>query len=120
MREQREFRAHYDEFRAEGVEIAGISLDPIERSLEWSRRLKLPYPLLSDAERIAGAEFGVVRRVGIGTWGVEWFRRSTLLVDRDGIVRAVWETIPARGHALEVLAVAKALPALSAGDAAPR
>ena len=120
MREQREFRAHYAEFQAAGVEIAGISLDTLERSLEWSRRLKLPYPLLSDSERIAGTAFGVVRRVGIGAWGVEWFRRSTVLVDRGGLVRAVWEDIATRGHALEVLAVAKTLPALPAAGAAPK
>jgi peroxiredoxin Q/BCP len=122
VREQREFRARYAEFQQAGLEVAGISLDTIERSLAWSRRLKLPYALLSDADRVAGAEFGVVRRLGIGAWGVEWFRRSTMLADRDGIVRAVWETVPKLGHAAEVLAVAKSLRAMAAippGDFSP-
>ena len=120
MREKREFRAHHSEFEAAGVGIAGVSLDSIERSLAWSRKLHLPYPLLADTERVAGAAFGVVRRVGIGAWGVEWFRRSTFLADRHGIVRAVWEDAKTPGHAPEVLAVAKALHELPGGDLAEK
>jgi peroxiredoxin len=52
-----------------------------------------------------------VRRVGIGGWGVELFRRTTLLVDTRGIVAAVWSRVKVRGHAAEVLAAARRLAA---------
>ena len=107
----REFRAHYSELKDAGVEVAGISTDTPESSLTWARRMELPYPLLSDIERNAGAAFGVIRRLGIGSWNVEFFRRTTFLVDARGVVVAVWEKVKVRGHALKVLEMALALTA---------
>ncbi len=57
----------------------------------------------------AGAAFGVIRRLGIGSWNVELFRRMTFLVDAGGRVVASWGRVKIRGHALEVLEVARAL-----------
>jgi len=110
VREMREFRAHYDELKEAGVEVAGISTDTPESSRDWARRLDLPFPLLSDEERRAGAAFGVVRHVGIGGWNLEFFKRSTFLVDARGIVVAMWRKVKVRGHATDVLEMARALP----------
>ena len=107
----REFRAHYAELKEAGLEVAGVSLDSPESSRAWTRRLHLPYPLLSDGSRQAGTAFGVIRRVGIGGWNVEFFRRSTFLVDDCGRIVAVWASVKTRGHALEVIETARALPA---------
>jgi len=109
----REFRVHYPELTSAGVEVAGISPDTPESSRTWSGRLQLPYPLLSDVEREAGTAFGVIRRLGIGSWNVEFFRRMTFLVDAGGRVVASWGKVKIRGHALEVLEVARALAAIS-------
>jgi len=107
----REFRAHHDALIAAGAAVAGCSLDPVEFNRRWAERLRLPYPLLSDVDRRAGDAFGLIRRLGIGGWKIEWFRRATVLVDRHGIVRAVWEQVRVRGHALEVLRAVRALEA---------
>jgi thioredoxin-dependent peroxiredoxin len=109
----REFRVHYEELKAAGVEIAGISTDTPESSRDWARRMELPFPLLSDDGREAGAAFGVIRRVGIGTWNVEFFKRSTFLVDARGIVVAEWRKVKVRGHAAEVLEMVRALSTVS-------
>jgi thioredoxin-dependent peroxiredoxin len=115
----REFRAHYSELKEAGVEIAGISTDTPESSRDWAGRMNLPFPLLSDEERAAGAAFGVIRRVGIGTWNVEFFKRSTFLVDARGIVVAQWRKVKVRGHAAEVIEMVRVLPGSSAGIRAP-
>src|SRR5262245_37631166 len=105
----REFRVHYSELKEAGVEVAGISTDTPESSVDWARRMSLPYPLLSDVERQAGSAFGVIRRLGIGSWNVEFFRRTTFLVDAHGIVVAMWQKVKVRGHALEVRDMVRAL-----------
>jgi peroxiredoxin Q/BCP len=105
----REFRAHYEELKAAGIEVAGVSTDTPESSREWAGRMDLPYPLLSDVDRSAGNAFGVIRRVGIGSWNVEFFRRTTFLLDARGIVVALWEKVKVRGHALEVLRMGRVL-----------
>ena len=37
----REFRVHYDELKEAGVEVAGVSTDTPESSIEWARRMSL-------------------------------------------------------------------------------
>ena len=103
----REFRAHHAELEAAGVTVAGVTLDTIASCRAWARRLRLPYPLLSDEARAAGEACFVLERVGLGPWKIEFFRRTTLLADSAGIVRRVWGEVKIRGHAREVLAAAR-------------
>lgn len=110
----REFRARHAEYVSAGVAVAGVTLDTPESCRTWARRLRLPYPLLSDTGRRAGEACHVLRSIGLAGWKVEFFRRTTLLVDREAIVRAVWGDVRIRGHAREVLAAARALPESSA------
>jgi peroxiredoxin Q/BCP len=119
VRELREFRAHHEELRAAGLEVAGVSREPAEKNRRWTTRLDLPYPVLSDPEGEAAGHFGVVRRIGIGGWKVEFFRRSTFLIDTDGVVAAVWGDVKVRGHARDVLAVHERLARGDAGERRP-
>lgn len=105
----REFRARHSELVAAGVTVAGVTLDTLESCRTWARRLRLPYPLLSDEARAAGEACHVIERVGLGPWKIEFFRRTTLLADANGIVRQVWGDVKIRGHGREVLASARAL-----------
>ena len=94
------------------MELAGINADSPEGNANWSRRLRLPYPLLSDPERVAAEAFGGLMRIGIGDWTIDLFRRRTVLAGRDGIVAGVWDKVQVlkiRRHAAEVLEAARAL-----------
>ena len=85
-----------------------MSTDSLDSHHEWTRRLRLPYPLASDPDRTAGEALGLVRRIGIGGWRVEFFRRTTLLVGVDGRVAGLWGQVRVRGHAAEALRAARA------------
>jgi peroxiredoxin len=50
-----------------------------------------------------------MRKFKIGSWGIELFRRTTLLVDKAGIIAAAWGSVQIRGHALQVLGAARVL-----------
>ena len=63
--------------------------------------------MLSDPEGNTGRALGIVTRVGIGAWSLELFRRTTFLIDTRGIISAAWGKVRVRGHAREVLSVAK-------------
>jgi len=91
------------------VAIAGVSTDSLESHQKWSKRLRIPFPLLSDPDRLAGHQLGLLRKLGVGGWSVELFRRATLLVDRAGNVAAAWTEVKIRGHAQQVLEAARAL-----------
>ena len=109
MRELREFRERYGAFDQAGVAIAGVSPDTPGGNREWRRRLALPYPLLSDPERAAAEAFGLLRRIPLGVWKLDLFRRATLLIDRDGVIARLWTNVRIRGHAAEVFEAARAL-----------
>ena len=109
MRELREFRGAHPEFERTGVALAGVSTNTVESHREWGARLGLPYPLLADPERRAAEALGLVRRIGVGGWSIDLFRRATLLVDVNGRVAAAWARVRIRSHAAEVLSAARAL-----------
>lgn len=112
MRELREFREHHDNFADAGIRVAGVSADTLESHRQWSERLRIPYPLVSDTGRRAAHALGLVMKFGIAGWSVELFRRTTLLVGADGRVAAAWGKVKVRGHAEAVLAAARGLPHL--------
>ena len=91
-----------------------MSRDSVESNQRWVQRLRLPYPLLSDADAQAGHAFGITRQVGIGSWKLEFFRRATILIDMQGLVAAVWENVKVRGHAEDIIEVARALRRIGA------
>jgi peroxiredoxin Q/BCP len=109
MLELREFRAHYPEYEEAGVAIAGICRDKPASNLVWSQRMRLPYPVLSDQSGEAARALRVTRQFGIGGWTIDMVRRTTLLVDVDGTIAAVWGKVKVRGHAPDVLRHARAL-----------
>jgi peroxiredoxin Q/BCP len=109
VRELREFRVHHDDYVRSGIAVAGVTRDSVASNRHWSTRLRLPYPLFSDPEGQLGAAFGVIRRVMIGGWKIDFFRRSTYLVDVKGVISAVWREVKVRGHAQDVLETARAL-----------
>lgn len=96
-------------YQRAGVAVAGVNADSVAGNQSWARRMRLPYPLLSDPERDAAAAFGGLRRLGIGTWSIELYRRRTVLAGRDGVIAALWDKVQIRGHAAEVLRSAVAL-----------
>jgi len=89
--------------------VAGVNRDTVESNRRWVERLRLPYPVLSDRDSQAGDALGVVRRIGIGEWKLELFRRCTFLIDARGKIAAAWEDVKVRGHARQVLEAAQAL-----------
>lgn len=93
--------------------LAGVSTDTLESHRRWAERLSIRFPLVSDSDRIAGQELGLMRTLGIGGWSVELFHRATLLADRDGTIAAGWGNLKIRGHARAVLAAARALAGTS-------
>ncbi len=53
------YARNWDRFVAEGVSLAGISVDPIDNNAVMVEKLLLPFPLLSDPEGRVIKEWGV-------------------------------------------------------------
>lgn len=84
--ESRTYADRYDRFRAVGAEVRGVSTQRPDQLRAFAAHARLPYPLLSDQDgRLAAGLLLPTFRAG----GVDRLKRSTLLVDPEGVVRTV-------------------------------
>jgi thioredoxin-dependent peroxiredoxin len=99
-----EFRDAFDEFRRRGVEVLGVSPDSVASHQKFKAKHELPFTLLADPEHEVADAYGVwVERSMYGkkSMGV---KRSTFVIDRDGLVAKAMVGIRPAGHAAQVLA----------------
>ena len=97
-----DFSKLYKDFKKLKYEIVGISKDSIDSHLEFKKRFKVPFELLSDKQVTVQKKYGV--------WGMKSFLgkkfmgtiRTTIVINK-GIVLKVWSNVRVKGHALEVL-----------------
>jgi peroxiredoxin (alkyl hydroperoxide reductase subunit C) len=87
------------EFRLEGAEILGVSVDPVESHRKWAVELGgLEYPLLSDEEKTVSRLYGVLdEKEGVclrATFIINPTRDITyLVVSHANVGRSVEETL---------------------------
>jgi thioredoxin-dependent peroxiredoxin len=72
---------NYDKYKAAGAEILAISVDPIDKNRELAEKLKLPFPVLSDADH------KVIDTYDILDMGGKIARAAVFVLDKKGIVR---------------------------------
>ncbi|MEH0829313.1 MULTISPECIES: winged helix-turn-helix transcriptional regulator [unclassified Micromonospora] len=84
--EARTYADRHDLIRAAGAEVRGVSTQRPDQLRAFAEYARLPYPLLSDQDgRLAAGLLLPTFRAG----GMDRFKRLTLLVDPDAVVRAV-------------------------------
>jgi peroxiredoxin Q/BCP len=87
------FRDHWKELQRAGVVVLGISADSGESHQKFASKYRLPFTLLSDADRkvmTAWGAYGDKMMYGKKTKGVI---RSTVWVGPDGTVRKHWARV---------------------------
>lgn len=102
------FRDHAAELRAAGADVLGLSTQDTEYQREMVQRLRLPFPVLSDA----GLELTTAMRLPTFTAAGQVLLRRITLVLRDGRVEHVFYPVfPPDTHAERVLGWLRAHPA---------
>ncbi|MBS7327297.1 MAG: peroxiredoxin [Oxalobacter sp.] len=103
------FRDAYPAFQAANTAVAGISRDSLKSHENFSKKLDLPFPLISDPEEALCNQFDVMKvkkRYGKLSRGIE---RSTFLVNAKGELVQEWRNVKVAGHVEEVLQAAQEL-----------
>jgi len=99
------FSRMVEEFRAEGAEVLGVSVDFLETHREWIEELGgVNYPLLSDADKEVSRAYGVLEEnAGVSL-------RATLIINPNGEVKYLVVSDMNVGRSVEeTLRVLKAL-----------
>jgi peroxiredoxin Q/BCP len=95
------FRDQYEDFKALGAEVIGISSDSLQSHQKFASRYKLPFILLSDFDKKIRTQFGVPNDfLGLLPG------RATYVIDKNGVVQLIFDNASAKIHiqkALEIL-----------------
>lgn len=101
--EAQQFRDLYAQFTAADCIVLGVSRDSIKSHENFKAKQDLPFDLLSDAEELLCAQFGVIKMKSMYGKLVRGIERSTFVVDATGVLRREWRGIKVPGHVQEVL-----------------
>ena len=98
------FRDQYEDFKDLGAEVIGISADSVASHQKFSRQYKLPFILLSDYDKKIRTLFGVPSNLFGLIPG-----RVTYVVDKNGTISMIFDSMSAGIHITKALAAIKKL-----------
>jgi peroxiredoxin Q/BCP len=96
------FRDQYEDFKALGAEVIGISSDDETSHKKFASRYKLPFILLSDGSKKLRRLFGVPNDLLGLIPG-----RVTYVIDKEGIIRLVFNSMSSKIHIDKALQILK-------------
>lgn len=88
-----DFRDHYEEFKAYGVEVIGVSGDSVSSHERFKEKYRLPFQFLSDSNGAIRKLFGVESR-----WLGLLPGRETFVVNSKGIIVFKFNSMKATQH----------------------
>lgn len=92
----------YNTFEKNNIAVLGISYDSVSSHQKFKAKYKLPFILLSDADKKVAKLYGAA-----GTWlfffSAPIASRITFLIDEKGIIKAIINDVDVSHHANEVL-----------------
>lgn len=102
-KEAKDFRDYKDQFDKLNTEIIGISTDGLKSHKKFAEKYDLNFTLLSDKNKILCSACGVTGITG------KTAKRTTFLMDKNDVIRYIWENVNVKGHAEDVLKKIKEL-----------
>ena len=103
------FRDQYEDFKAAGAEVIGVSSDDGASHEAFKQHHRLPFTLLSDPSGAGAKAFGVKKTFGLIAG------RVTFVIDRAGVIRHRFDSqVRVQKHVEEALEIVKSLGEKSA------
>ena len=96
------FRDQYEDFKALGSEVIGVSSDSVLSHQKFSKRYNLPFILLSDQDKKIRKLFGVPNDLLGLIPG-----RVTYVANKEGIIQLVFNSMSGKIHIKKALAIIK-------------
>lgn len=100
-----DLRDHLGLLKEAGIAVVGVSGDDVESHEAFAEKYNLPFPLVADPGHEILKSYGV--------WGEKNFygkksmgiKRTTFLIDEDGVIRHVFKRPKTEAHTAEILSV---------------
>ncbi len=81
------FKDNYQKFVSADTELLGISVDGLDAQINFASRHKIPFKLLSDPDRSVSKLYGVLG------YGGYFAKRTTFIIDKQGIIRKIFPVV---------------------------
>lgn len=95
------FRDNYQDFKDLGAEVIGISSDSVQSHIKFKSKFNLPFILLSDSDKKLRKLFGVQNSLFVIPG------RETFVIDKNGIILMVFNSMSSEIHITKALSVLK-------------
>ena len=92
------FRDNLTAIQQLDARILGVSVDSVASHKKFAEKFKLNFPILADDRLQVTATYGVLTN----SMGVKVARRSTVIIDPQGIIRKIFPSVKPEDHALEI------------------
>jgi len=102
-----DFRDQFKKFKS--TEILGVSIDSPERHQKFIEKYDLPFTLISDVNQKVVNKYGVWQEKKLYGRTFMGIVRSTVIIDKAGVVRKIFPKVKVKGHIDEVLEALKEL-----------
>ena len=96
-----DFRDQYKKFK--NTTILGVSIDPPERHQKFIEKYSLPFDLIADESKKIVEKYGVWQEKKLYGKTFMGIIRSTLIIDKDGVIKKIFTKVKVKGHVEEVL-----------------
>lgn len=99
------FRDAYSDLKKQGIEVIGVSTDPVESHEKFAAKYSLPFPLIADEDKKIVTAYGVW--VEKSMYGKKYMgtERSSFLIGPDGKIKAVFRKVKPEENVKKVLAI---------------
>lgn len=102
-REACDFRDNFAALQAKNVEILGISKDNAKSHTSFKNKFQLPFTLLIDANADVCEAYSVINKKSLFGKSFLGITRSTVLIDEQGKIAAIWRKVKVNGHVEQIL-----------------
>ncbi|MDG3581930.1 thioredoxin-dependent thiol peroxidase [Galbibacter pacificus] len=96
-------RDNYQELKAKGYNLLGVSADSQRRQTNFKNKYEFPFPLLADEDKTVINAFGVWGRKKFMGREYDGIHRKTFIIDKNGVVERVIDKVKTKDHAAQIL-----------------
>src|SRR6059036_3046844 len=90
-------RDQYQKIRELGAEVLGVSVDDTNSHQKFATKFNLPFQLVADTDKHITKTYGVLNEKS------NMARRTTFLIDEQGKIQKIFETVKPDQHPQEIL-----------------
>ncbi len=98
-----DLRDNYNVLLKAGYNVLGVSPDDQKKHQKFRAKYELPFPLLADTDNSVATAFGVWVEKNMYGKTYMGIKRTTFLIDENGIVAEVIEKVDTKNHTAQIL-----------------